>query len=146
MCGRSPASAITGVAWWRRRLAIEMAIHCWDAEYAASVRGGPSPAPLDQRVAVAGIEEFVTEFLPGLLAQPTANRPSGMLRLLVTDASDSWLELDERGRGIVGAAEADTTVRGTSSAVLLWLTNRHAAGVDVDGDRGLLDAWTELKR
>ena len=33
--------------------------------------GGPSPDPLDGDVAAAGIEEFMIEFLPGLLAQQT---------------------------------------------------------------------------
>lgn len=62
-------------SWWRRRLAVEMAIHRWDAEYAAAVPGRPRPGPLDARVAMVGIEEFVAEFLPGLLAQPAAERP-----------------------------------------------------------------------
>lgn len=133
-------------SWWRRRLAVEMAIHRWDAEYAAAVPGRPRPGPLDARVAMVGIEEFVAEFLPGLLAQPAAERPSGTLRLQIIDGTvDRLLDLDDHGKDLVGQTEADTTVRGTASGLLLWLTNRHTDAV-VEGDRGLLDAWTALKR
>lgn len=134
------------VSWWRRRLAVEMAIHRWDAEYAVAVAGGPTPRPLDSRVALAGIEEFVAEFLPGLLAQPAADRPSGTLGLqIIGGTAGRMLDLDDQGKDLVGQTEADTTVRGTASGLLLWLTNRHTDAAVV-GDRGLLDAWTTLKR
>ncbi len=41
------------VAFWQRRLAIETAIHRWDAESAVS-----NPAPIDAALAVDGIDEF----------------------------------------------------------------------------------------
>lgn len=133
-------------SWWRRRLAVEMAIHRWDAEYAVAVAGGPRPRPLDSRVALAGIEEFVAEFLPGLLAQPAADRPSGTLGLQIIDGTvDRWLDLDDQGKDLASRTDVCTTVRGTASALLLWLTNRHTDAV-VEGDRELLDAWTALKR
>jgi uncharacterized protein (TIGR03083 family) len=133
-------------SWWQRRLAVEMAIHRWDAEYAVAVEDGPPSGPLDRRAALAGIEEFLTEFLPGLLAQPTDQHPTGTLHLHVIDtAVDRWLDLADRGREIAALPQADTTVRGTASGVLLWLTNRHADAV-VEGDLGLLDAWTTLRR
>jgi uncharacterized protein (TIGR03083 family) len=135
------------VSWWRRRLAVEMAIHRRDVEYAVAVAGGPAPSPLDGVVAAAGIEEFVMEFLPGLLAQPFADRPSGRLHLQVTDAAaDRWLDLDDHGKAVSADANSDTIVRGSASDVLLWLTNRRTDAIDVDGDRGLLDTWTALTR
>ncbi|MGO9927943.1 MAG: hypothetical protein ACLPLP_17950 [Mycobacterium sp.] len=106
------------MSWWRRRLAVETAMHRWDAQHAVAVEGGPPPTPLDADVAAAGIEEFVTEFLPGLLDACTDSR----------------------------SGRADVTVRGTGSDVLLWLTNRRNDSVDVRGDRDLLEAWTRLKR
>ena len=127
-------------------MAVETAIHRWDAQHAVAVEGGPSPAPLDADVAAAGVEEFVTEFLPGLLDSWT-DSPSGKVHLLLTDAAPKrWLDLDELGSDEPVDAQADATVRGTASDVLLWLTNRRADSVDVRGDRGLLDAWTRLKR
>jgi len=121
------------VSWWRRRLAVEAAIHRWDAQYAVAVQGGAAPTPLDADVAAVGIEEFVTEFLPGLLDQ-SAGRPSGEVHLLHADAEPHrWLDLDEFGNDV-------------PSDVLLRLTNRRADSVDVRGDRDLLGAWTRLKR
>ena len=135
------------VSWWRRRLAVEMAIHRWDAGYAVAVQGGLAPSPLDGDVAAAGIEEFVTEFLPGLLAALTADRPSGRLHLQITDTPhDIWLDLDDQGKDVPASGLADTTVRGTAADVLLWLTNRRPDAIDVGGDRDLLEAWTQLKR
>jgi len=133
-------------SWWRRRLAVETAIHRWDAQHAVAVEGGPPPTPLDADAAAAGIAEFVTEFLPGLLKSCT-ERPSGKVHLLLTDmAPERWLDLDELGSDDPVHARADATVRGTASDVLLWLTNRRADSVDVHGDPDLLDAWTRLKR
>jgi uncharacterized protein (TIGR03083 family) len=134
------------VSWWRRRLAVETSIHRWDAQHAVAVEGGPPATPLDADVAAAGIEEFVTEFLPGLLDSRT-DSPSGKVHLLLTDAAPKrWLDLDQLGSDEPVDAQADATVSGTASDVLLWLTNRRADSVDVRGDRGLLDAWTRLKR
>jgi uncharacterized protein (TIGR03083 family) len=42
------------VAWWNRRLAVEVAIHRWDAQDAVAADGGPSPDPPDGDVA-AGV-------------------------------------------------------------------------------------------
>jgi uncharacterized protein (TIGR03083 family) len=134
------------VSWWRRRLAVETAIHRWDAQHAVAVEGGPPPTSLDADVAAAGIEEFVTEFLPGLL-DSCIGSPSGKVHLLLTDAAPKrWLDLDELGSDEPVDVQADATVRGTGSDVLLWLTNRRADSVDVRGDRDLLEAWTRLKR
>ena len=62
------------VAWWKRRLAVEVAVHRWDAQDAASAGGGPAPRPIDGDVAAAGVAEFMTEFLPGLLSGALAGR------------------------------------------------------------------------
>jgi hypothetical protein len=67
--------------------------------------------------------------------------------LLLTDATpDRWLDLDELSSQQPAVGLADATVRGTSSDVLLWLTNRRADSVDVNGDRVPLGAWTRLER
>ena len=69
------------------------------------------------------------------------------MHLLLTDTTpDRWLDLDELGSDEPVDAQADATVRGTSSEVLLWLTNRRTDSVDLRGDRDLLGAWTRLKR
>ena len=48
---------------------MELAIHRWDAQHAAGLGGTVPARPLEAAVAAAGIEGFLTEFLPGLLAQ-----------------------------------------------------------------------------
>jgi hypothetical protein len=59
------SSGDLGVAWWRRRLAVELAIHRWDAQHAASLHGAPAPRPPDGDTAAAGTAEFMIESSPG---------------------------------------------------------------------------------
>ena len=54
------------VGWWRRRIAVELALHRYDAQTHPLVNGtSQHPEPIATEVAEAGIDEFVTEFLPG---------------------------------------------------------------------------------
>jgi uncharacterized protein (TIGR03083 family) len=137
------------VGWWRRRLAVELAIHRWDAQHAATTGAVPG-RPLDAGVAAAGVEEFLTEFLPGLLAQPGVGGLAGTLRLHATDGPGEWrVDLDARAGtvAIPGHAEADTAVRGTGSDLLLWLTNRAPTpSIEVLGQPGVAAAWSQLRR
>lgn len=137
------------VSWWRRRLAVELAIHRWDAQ-AAGLDGVPPPLPLDGDVAAAGVEEFLTEFLPALLAGDDIEGLTGTLHLHATDGdSEWWIDLDARGDAVAvaGHAKADTAIRGTRSDLLLWLTNRASShGMEILGRPGLAAAWTHLRR
>ena len=136
------------VAWWSRRLAVEFAVHRWDAEHAASVMGGSSPRPLDGDVAAEGVEEFVIEFLPGLLARGGAEGMSGTLHLHATDGpTEWWIDLDAGGTARQEHAKADTAIRGTRSDLLLWLMNRGPLdSLDVFGSREIPDHWGQLRR
>lgn len=138
------------VGWWRRRLAVEIAIHRWDAQHAAGYGTAVPPRPLDGAVAAAGIEEFVTEFLPGLLAQQGLQGLAGSLHLHATDgASEWWISLSDQGRAVAvpGRRKADTAIRATRSDLLLWLTNRQQADVlQVSGAEAVAAAWTQLRR
>lgn len=136
------------VAWWIRRLAVEVAIHRWDAEDAVAADGGPPPRSLDGDVAAAGVEEFITEFLPGLLSQEAVEGLSGTLHLQAEDQSmDWWIDLNNGGTSVHELAKADTAIRGTRSELLLWLTNRCPLGtLDVFGRRESLDLWAQLRR
>jgi uncharacterized protein (TIGR03083 family) len=135
------------VAWWCRRLAVEVAIHRWDAQHAIA-DGGGGPHPLDGEVATAGIEEFVVEFLPGLLAQEGVEGLGGTLRLHATDRpAEWWIDLDAPGSAVPEQAKADTAVRGTRSDLLLWLTSRGPLDtIEVSGNREILDRWHQLRR
>ena len=91
-----------------RRLAVELAIHRWDAEQAAAADGAPPPSALDGDVAAAGIEEFMIEFLPRLLAPETTRQLSGTLHLHATDGqTEWWIDLDAVGSAVSGHAKAN---------------------------------------
>ncbi len=135
-------------AWWNRRLAVEVAIHRWDAQDALAAGGGPSPDPLDGDVAAAGIEEFMVEFLPGMLARESSGELAGTLHLHATDGpAEWWIDLQAATPAVPGHLKADTALRGTRSDLLLWLTNRRSAdALDVFGRTELAASWTRLRR
>jgi uncharacterized protein (TIGR03083 family) len=138
------------VSWWRRRLAVELAIHRWDAQHAAAPGPASLPPPLDGNVATAGIEEFLTEFLPGLLAQPGLDGLTGSLHLHATDgASEWWINLDDKELAVAipGHRKADTAIRATRSDLLLWLTNRQQPGaLEISGPAEVAARWLQLRR
>ena len=59
-----------------------------------------------------GIEEFVVEFLPGLVAQDGVENLAGTLHLHATDGpAEWWIDLDAHAPARPQHAEADTAVR-----------------------------------
>ena len=133
------------VAWWIRRLAVEVAIHRWDAQHAADP-SEPPPA-LDAEIATAGIEEFLTEFLPGLLTRANTVELTGTLHLHATDGPLEWfIDLDNSGLATQEHRKGDTAIRGTRSDLLLWLTNRQPPNLEVIGSPDPVTQWVELKR
>lgn len=136
------------VGWWRRRLAVEVAIHRYDAEYAITVEGGPVPAPLNGNVAAAGVEEFMVEFLPGLLAGEAAEGLEGTLHLHATDGPlEWWVDMADARAARPEHDRADAAVKGTRSDLLLWLTNRVPLGsLEVVGDPQIAESWARLRR
>jgi hypothetical protein len=129
---------------------VELAIHRWDAQHAAGLGGAAPARPLDAAVAAAGIEEFLTEFLPGLLAQPEVGSLTGTLHLHATDGPSQWwvdLDASAEAAAVPGHARADTAVRGTRSDLLLWLTNRGPVpGIEVLGRQDVAARWAQLRR
>jgi MDMPI C-terminal domain len=134
--------------WWRR-LAVELAIHRWDAQHAAADRTA-LPRPVHGDVAVAGIQEFLTEFLPGLLAQPGVTGLAGTLHLHATDEPgqrQANLGTGTADNADTRPAHTDTTVQGTRSDLLLWLTNRGPLpAIKITGRESTAAAWTQLRR
>ena len=133
--------------WWRR-LAVEVAIHRFDVEHAVAAAGGPPAGTVDEEVAAAAVEEFVVEFLPGLLAQEGLARLHGTVHLHATDGpSEWWIDLDAGGVATPEHKTADVVVRGTRSDLLLWLVNpKPSVGLEVLGDREVLAGWGQLRR
>ena len=135
------------VAWWVRRLAVEVAIHRWDVEDAVAVDGGPAPRPLDHGVATVGIEEFVVEFLPELLSRESVVGLRGTLQLKPSDGGAPWwIDLDAGGSTTAELAAVASAIRATNSDLLLWLTNRCSTdSLETAGDTRVLDAWQQLR-
>jgi hypothetical protein len=98
-------------------------------------------------VTAAGIEEFVVEFIPGLLAREGVEGLGGTLHLHATDGPlEWWIDLDARSCP-PEHAKADTAVRGTRSDLLLWLNNRGPLdSLEVLGDGEITDRWNQLRR
>lgn len=115
---RAPAPA----RFWPRRMAHETAVHRWDAQHAAD----PATAtPIDDELAIDGIDEYLG-FVSGRAARHGLHATLG---------EDGALQI------------AHTTVRGSPSDLLLWLTGRlahdDAPGLTVQGDEAALSAWEE---
>jgi hypothetical protein len=121
---------------------------------AGGVAGGAPedsvPRPLDGDVASAGIEEFVIEFLPGLLTRADTEGITGTLQLLAVDppaygSVTWWIDLDDGGKVMPGTEKADTAILGTRSDLLLWLQNRGPLeSLEVFGNQKILDRWGQL--
>jgi hypothetical protein len=135
------------VSWWWRRLAVETAMHRWDAQSAAAAAGEAPPAPLGGEVAAAGVEEYVVDLLPGLLAKEGHRGLGGTLHLHATDGpSEWWIDLGAGGVSRPDHAKADTALRATRSDLLLFLCNREPVQLEVFGGRGVLEEWKQLRR
>jgi uncharacterized protein (TIGR03083 family) len=137
----------THVRWWCRRIAVEVAEHRWDVEHAARNDDDPPPRPIDGELAAVGIEEFVVEFLPGLLKKEDLEGLTGTLHLHGTDGPAEWLiDLGAGGSASPAHGAAATTISGTRSDLLLWLLNRGPLlSLEVSGDPKVLDRWGQLE-
>jgi len=125
--------------FWPRRMAQETTIHRVDAEQAT---GGPV-TPIDPAIAVDGIDEIFTVFVPAL----GAGRSPGdgrTVHLHATDVPGEWLiRFDDAISVESGHAKGDAAVRGPAGELLLWLWGRRSLdGLDVFGD---LDAAGSLR-
>jgi len=119
-------------AFWPRRMALETAVHRWDAESAHHEAGG-----FDVDIAVDGIDEMLTVVGP---AQPDPDSPTGTAVLRTTDTGDEWAVQLGPGRfdllpDIPG--EPDAVLEGTSTALLLAIWGR-GAEITTAGDARLV--------
>lgn len=127
-------------AFWRRRQALETAVHRWDGEAAVG-----AAAPIDAALAVEGIDEILTVFAPLRLAG-AALELDGSLHLHATDAEGEWTITSPGGVLTVehGHAKGDVAVRGPASTLYLMLWRR-VPPTDPDlerfGDETVLDQW-----
>ncbi|MCU1674583.1 MAG: hypothetical protein JWN77_2696 [Frankiales bacterium] len=120
-------------AFWSRRMALETAVHRWDAESAH----GPT-CGFDLAVAVDGVDEMMTVMGP---SEPGPDIPTGVAVVRATDAGRTWaVRLAPGVFEVVDAAPGtpDAALEGTASALLLALWGR-ADEVTASGDQALVD-------
>jgi uncharacterized protein (TIGR03083 family) len=116
-------------AFWQRRMPHETTLHAWDAHSALG-----QDLPLDPNLALDGIDEVVTMFVPRQVRLGRLVPPHHVVELRATDAKPDvgpWRLFDRKGRA------PDAVVAAPAATLLLLLWRRvpvDTGGVDVDGD------------
>jgi uncharacterized protein (TIGR03083 family) len=127
----------------QRRMALETAVHRWDAQQAHG-----EPQPIEPELARDGIDEMVDIHLP-MHREWLKPRESGGERYHFhrTDGPGEWLVVFDPGGVQVSREHAtgDIAIRGTASDLLLWLWGRIPEDrLELIGDRSLARRWFEL--
>lgn len=123
----------------QRRMAHETAVHCWDA-----LSAGGRDEPVERELAVDGIDEFLTFFLPG-----TPEGVDADVHLHATDGDGEWLITVAGGAWRIERAhtKAPAAVRGTASDLLLLLWRRkRPESLQVFGDAERLGRFLAAAR
>jgi uncharacterized protein (TIGR03083 family) len=130
-------------AFWQRRRSQETAVHRYDAETAAG-----TATPIDAELAVDGIDEFLTVFLPRL-SDNFGEVGDATVHLHCTDVEGEWLVARRDGELTVTAehAKGDVAARGSASDLLLFLWGRvPVEALEVFGDADLLARFRQAIR
>jgi uncharacterized protein (TIGR03083 family) len=133
------------VGWWTRRMAHEAVVHRTDADAALGRELSIPP-----EIAADGIDEYLDVFVAA--SRAPQNAPAGpTVSFECSDRSDRWwLDLSVPGERHLSREPREATMRfsGTAEQLLLVLWGRVSAsgtpGVEVSGDVGELDRWSEL--
>lgn len=137
----TPIRGSLGSVWWRRKAALEVAIHRTDAEQAV----GAGPGPIDARLALDGIDEYADEFLPLMLTVVPEPPPVTAVLLSPDDIDDSrTLSLIPAGSD-ADPGEPQVEITAAAYELLLWIWNRLPAGtLSVRGDDAVVTWWKGL--
>ena len=126
-----------------RRLAMETAIHRWDAEEAHGMA-----SPIDEVLARDGIDEMLMMFREDPAYEKGKHRRHGQTVLLRADpGTDLWLVSFKDGSITTYREEgqADVTVTATASDLHLFIMGRRLPEeMEIEGDRELAAAWGDL--
>jgi uncharacterized protein (TIGR03083 family) len=132
------------LAFWSRRQAHETAIHRVDAELAAC-RSEPHLSSCAPAFAADGVDELLTCFVPRRSTKLRSEVPA-TLGVRCLDDDGAWvLSIGPDGvTTVVGAGEADCTVRGAAGDLYLALWNRGGdERLQIEGDRAVLERFGE---
>ena len=117
-------------AFWQRRMPHETTLHAWDAHSALG-----QDLPLDRDLALDGVDEVVTVFVPRQVRLGRLVPPPHAIELRATDAEPGvgpWRLFDPKGR----APDAVVAAPATTLLLLLWRRIPVTAdAVTVDGDK-----------
>jgi len=133
------------VGWWARRMALEAVVHRSDTDGAQG-----KELLIASDVAADGIDEYLDVFVATSRAAHAS--PAGpTMSFECSDRSDRWwLDLSVRGARAVSreSRESSVRIRGTAEQLLLLVWGRvpfpDSSGVEVSGEVGVLDRWSEL--
>lgn len=136
--------------FWARRQAHETTIHSVDA---LSARLGRIPttkeADIPQEVAVDGLDELLTGFVPRRSSELRSEQPLTFV-VAPTDIDRAWtVQLSEdppvTTRGGLAGGDADAVMTGTAASLYLGLSNR-GDEIAVTGEPELLGVWRDKVR
>lgn len=130
-------------AWvWSRRMALETAMHRWDAQTAAGV-----DAALDAELSSIGIHEYFELGLPRVVERDDASLPSTSLHVHCTDVDGEWLVWSDNGtyRMLPVHDKGDAAIRGAAADIWLLMMGRFdRSRLDIVGDVAAADSWLDL--
>lgn len=128
--------------WVCRRMALESAVHRYDVELSVG-----SPTPIDQDLAVDGIDEWIRVHLAADVPEAPDVSLGGVLCLACADATAAWTVEVAAGRlrWREGRGPADAVVVGPASDLYLFCWNRRPLEVlELTGNRDVAAAWSSL--
>jgi uncharacterized protein (TIGR03083 family) len=134
-----PADNTAG--FWRRRMALETAVHRWDAENATG-----TAAAIDPELAADGVDEFLDIHMQEDGGEPYEGA-EGTVHFHRTDGEGEWilrLSKGETPQVRQGHERGTAAVRGTASDLLLFVWRRkQPSDYEVLGDEALVTSLWE---
>jgi uncharacterized protein (TIGR03083 family) len=130
------------VGWVARRMALESAVHRYDAELSIG-----EPTPIDAGLAVDGIDEWISVHLATDVPEAPDANLGGVLCLACTDDPAAWTVEVAAGklRWREGRGPADAVLVGSASDLYLYCWNRRPLEVlELTGSREVALAWISL--
>ena len=131
--------------WWRRRQALEAAVHRVDVEQAT----GTSHPIVEGELSVTGVDEMLDIFIPWQRLPEELGPVGRTLHLHATDREGEWM-LRLRAGGIDverGHAKGDAALRGPASDLFLFLWNRIEVGaLELFGDPAVPEIYVRHAR
>ena len=91
-------------------------------------------------MAIDGIDEFVSDFVTGLVARAQGKKPGGRVALRAVEGHTWSVDL--------GGGDTSTRIEGSASDLLLWLWNRLpdvSEKLEVAGDQSVVEDWQLLR-